>query len=326
LLLIMIIVSAADERYAAHFAAMLHSAWTHNPAAEFFLLDCGIEPSSLAALTTYAVKRAIHLKVVKVDISLLHGLQTTKSWSIATYARLLIPDLLPDTVERVLYLDADCVVVSDLIALWQTDMGEVAIAGVADVAAGVLVAPVERQNGIEIDECEYVNGGVLLMNLIVWRRDKIAAAVTAFCKQCQPHFVDQTGINAACARKSMLLSKEWNLQLFGICGSFARSEYWLSPRIVHCTASQKPWDYSDVPFASIYLYHRNQTPFVIKRPRPYRSPLRRMINLLMGRRKYWHQLIIARRSRAFASAYFDRIASSRKPTLPATRPLSPRAC
>jgi lipopolysaccharide biosynthesis glycosyltransferase len=306
----MIIISTADERFVAHFAAMLHSAWTHNPSAEFLLLDCGIEPSSLAALTTYAVKQGIHFRVVKVDITLLHGLPTTKYWgietSVATYARLLIPDLLPKTIERALYLDADCIVVSDLTALWQTDMGEAAIAGVADVG----IAHLERESGIELDEDEYVNAGVLLMNLVVWRRDKLAEAVVAFIKQRQPNFLDQTGINAVCARKIMQLSDDWNFMV----GALSRPlEGWRTPpRIIHCTGSRRPWQDRDAPFGAIYVYHRNQTPFPLDHLRlhAYRSPLRRALNLLIGRRKYWDRLIIARRCYAFATSYFGRIAAS----------------
>src|SRR5262245_45169115 len=44
----MIIVSAAGERFAAHFATMLHSAWPQHPEAEFYLLDCGLEPHTHA--------------------------------------------------------------------------------------------------------------------------------------------------------------------------------------------------------------------------------------------------------------------------------------
>jgi lipopolysaccharide biosynthesis glycosyltransferase len=304
----MTIVSAADECFVPHFAAMLHSAWTHHPSAEFLLLDCGVEPSSLAALTTYAVKQGIHFRVVKVDITLLHGLPTAKYWSVetsvATYARLLIPDLLPKTIERTLYLDADCIVVSDLTALWQMDMGQAAIAGTADVG----IAQLERKNGIELDEDEYVNAGVLLMNLAVWRRDRLAAAAMAFINQHQPSFLDQTGINAACAGKIRQISDDWN---FIVGAGWRTLEEWRKPpRIIHCTGPYRPWDYRDVPFGAIYAYHRNQTPFPLDRLRldTSRSPLRRALNLLIGRRKYWNQLIIARRSQAFARAYFTRIA------------------
>jgi len=46
----MIIVSAAGERFAAHFATMLHSAWPQHPEAEFYLLDCGLEPHTHVAV------------------------------------------------------------------------------------------------------------------------------------------------------------------------------------------------------------------------------------------------------------------------------------
>jgi len=294
----MTIVSAADEGFAPHFAVTLHSAWTHNPTAEFLLLDCGIEPSSLAALTTFAVRRGIHFRVVKVDITLLRDLPTTKIWSTAIYARLLIPDLLPETMERILYLDADCIVVSDLTALWQTDIGEAAIAGVPDVAAPH-IAHIERKNGTEVDEHEYVNSGVLLMNLVVWRRDKVATAAIAVIKQHQPRFLEQTAINAACAGKIAHVRDEWNFMLSQV----KKLEHRRSPFIIHCTGPVKPWLHRDAFFADIYYHHRNQTPFPMGRPGLYRSKLRTFINLLLGRRKYRDRRILAQHYAAFTASY-----------------------
>src|SRR5436309_2327936 len=114
----MIIVSAADERFAAHFAAMLHSAWTRHPTAEFYLLDCGIGPRTLADLRGFATTLGIHLNIISIDAAVFCDLPTTNALSVAAYARLLIPDLFPSSVERVLYIDADCIIVGDLTALW----------------------------------------------------------------------------------------------------------------------------------------------------------------------------------------------------------------
>src|SRR5215510_5542238 len=108
------IVSAADERFAAHFAAMLHSAWTHHPTAEFYFLDCGLEPRTLSDLRGFAATRGIGLTVIKIDVTAFRDLPTNRALSLAAYARLLIPDLFPSSIERVLYLDADCIVVADL--------------------------------------------------------------------------------------------------------------------------------------------------------------------------------------------------------------------
>jgi lipopolysaccharide biosynthesis glycosyltransferase len=145
----------------------------------------------------------------------------------------------------------------------------------------------------------------MLMNLMVWRHEEVAAAAMAFVKKHNPRLLEQSGINGACAGKIAYLPEQWNFQLH----KPRRPGQWLEPSIIHYVGQRKPWIYSDVPFASIYLYHRDQTPFAIEPPRtPLRSPLRKTLNLLIGNRKYWNQLIIARRSQAFATAYFNRIA------------------
>jgi|SRR5712671_1886111 len=286
----MTIVSAADEGFAAHFAAMLHSAWTHHPTAEFYFLDCGIEPQTLADLRKFATNRGIRLSIITIDATVFGNLPTTKAFSAATYARLLIPDLLPNSVERALYLDADCIVVGDLLALWRFDMGKAAIAAIHDPGG----AQIEREIGIDVDG--YINAGVVLMDLTVWRRDNLAATAIAFVRTFNPRLLDQTGISVACAGKIAYVPDQWNFY-----SQKPRSPgQWLEPSIIHYVGHRKPWIYSDVPFASIYLYHRNQTPFAIERPHtPYRSPLRKMLNLLVGNCKYWNQLIIARRPQAF---------------------------
>ena len=62
----MLIVSAADERFAAHFAALMHSAWAHHPGANFHLLDCGIAPETLNKLERFAANAGIRLSTIKI--------------------------------------------------------------------------------------------------------------------------------------------------------------------------------------------------------------------------------------------------------------------
>jgi lipopolysaccharide biosynthesis glycosyltransferase len=295
----MMIVSAADERFVAHFAAMLHSAWTHHPTAQFYLMDCGIESGTLADLKEFATNQEICLNILSVDPATLDDLPTTKALSVATYARLLIPDLFPHSVERVLYIDADCIVVNDLTPLWQFDIGSAAIAAVSDIPE------VRTEPGRDLDHDSNINAGVMLMNLVIWRHERLASRALDFARKYLPSLCDQPSINFACAGKIAYLPERWNFLL----NKPDRLEGWSEPSIVHCAGPKKPWVYSDVPFAPIYLYHRNQTPFAIEPPRtPFRSPLRNLLNLLMGRRKYWNRLLVMRRSRAFTTAYFSRIA------------------
>jgi lipopolysaccharide biosynthesis glycosyltransferase len=295
-----IIASAADERFVPHFATMLHSAWTHHREVEFYLLDCGIEPATLATLAEYADRLGIGLTTIKVDIAPLRDLPTTKFWSVAIYARLLIPNLLPP-IDRVLYLDADCVVVGDLTALWRMDMGSAAVAGVRDLTAAYL----EKNPDIDVER--YVNSGVLLMNLPVWRRDYLTEALLTYIREHTPSFVDQSAINAVLADVILILAEDYNLMLGQ---TRRRLMQWTPPRIIHFTGTLKPWLHRETPFAAIYMHHRNQTPFPIVPPQTdHRSQLRRFANLIVGRRKYWVRLIMGRRSRTFVGPYLSAIAS-----------------
>jgi lipopolysaccharide biosynthesis glycosyltransferase len=289
----MIIVSAADERFAPHFATMLHSAWTHNPSAHFHLLNVRIERGTLTKLTDFAAKRGINLTVINIETLLLDELPTTRAWSKAIYARLFIADLLPEA-ERVIYLDADCVVLTSLKELWQLDMGEAVVAGVHD--------PFGRSHsGLD----KYINSGVMIMNLPAWRYGNVRDRALAFVRDFKPRAPDQTAINVICAGAGGILyiDESWNLMLGA---GWRKPTVWIEPRIIHCTGYAKPWLFSDVQFEALYAYHRKQTPFPLSaRPR-YRSPIRYFFNLLIGRRKYWHRLIMTRRTADFTHDYLSR--------------------
>jgi lipopolysaccharide biosynthesis glycosyltransferase len=289
----MIIVSAADERFVPHFATLLHSIWTHQPNAQVHLIDCGIAPATVATLANFADRLGIALAIVPIDTTLFADLPTNKLWTAAVYARLLIPDLFP-SAERALYLDADCVVVGDLTDLWHTNLGDAAIGGVYDY--GMVM---ERR--VDIVLSSYVNSGMLLMNLPVWRRERLSAAALTF-RRAYPAagFADQTAINAACAGRIFYVHEHWNFLL----GAGHSVGNWVGPRIIHCTGVAKPWLHRNAFLGELYRCHRRQTPFPLAEPRAvYPSKARLLLYLLGGRRRYWYQFLIRRRARAFVEAY-----------------------
>jgi lipopolysaccharide biosynthesis glycosyltransferase len=299
----MIIVSAADQRFAPHFAALLHSIWMHHPDARVYLLDCGINPAMLSSLIDWATRRGTRLQVLKVEDARLADLPTTRDWSAAIYARLLIPELLPPDAERALYLDADCIVMDSLAPLWQTDLGDAAIAGVRDLGD-----PEEGLTGAAARD--YVNSGVLLMNLSVWRRDRLAAQMLDMIAANDLASPDQTAINLVCQGRKLFLPNGWNLML----GHSPLRLQGDALRILHWTAFLKPWRYRDALFGAVYLYHRSQTPFPMTPPaRVHRSRLRRLLNLLAGRPKYWRRVILAWRCQLLVDDYLARVQPHRSP-------------
>ncbi len=286
----MIVVSAADERFAPHVATLMHSVWRHNPHASFRLLDCGIEPGTLSTLRRWAERRGF-IDVIKPDLARFDGLATTAHWSLAIYARLLIPELLQN-LDRALYLDADTLVVDDLTQLWQTFMGDAAVAGVHDNGWR------NERLFFPFNAHGYINSGVLLVNLAAWRGQGLAERVINFLHLYSPTFPDQTAINTVC--RPMLVGDRWNVMV----GDNERWR-WDGFGIVHFTSFHKPWLYRDAPFARLYGYHRNHTPFPMVTPQArYRPTWRRAINLAIGRPKYWRALVRHRQMGAFTRAYF----------------------
>jgi lipopolysaccharide biosynthesis glycosyltransferase len=298
-----IIVSAADEGFVPHFATTLHSAWFHNRQAEFYLLDCGITDETKGMLSEFASKHGMRFTIVTIDTAMFQNLPITRSdLTAATFARLKLPDIFPQTCDRVIFLDADCVVTGHLSELWEADVSDNLIAGVQDDQA----LKADGGDGILRDHSTYINSGVMLVNLRAWREEKFGETVLSYLSQHALRSNEQSAINIVAAGRIKTIPEIWNLMLHTMDGRRLGS---IKPRIVHCTGYMKPWLASDAPLGSIYLCHRNMTPFPINQPLPpYRSRLRTILNLIALRPKYWRRLIVPPiNDRDFARPYVKKV-------------------
>ena len=165
-----------DDRFAPHLAVCLHSIQTHlghGMAARAHIIG-DLSPDVARRLGSMAGDRldlAFHVRVP--DFSHLHISPTFASrLSIATYHRLALPELLPGR-DRILYLDADMLALTDLTPLWETDLHGCAAAVVQDYFLGTE----KRWERLGLPHPEYFNAGMMLMDLDRWRKEKLAACV-----------------------------------------------------------------------------------------------------------------------------------------------------
>ena len=94
-------------------------------------------------------------------------------YSKTTYFRLFLPELYPQ-YDKVLYLDSDIVILSDIAELYNIDMGDNLIVGTPDGAVQnipIFQEYVEKVVGV-IDFNNYFNAGILVMNLEELRKYK----------------------------------------------------------------------------------------------------------------------------------------------------------
>ena len=97
-----------------------------------------------------------------IDLPALDNAPVTK----AAYYRLELGSLLPDSIDKVLYLDGDIIVRKSLDDLWNTDISKYALAAVPDQSEAIF----EEENNLKVEHWHvYFNAGVMLVNLKYWK-------------------------------------------------------------------------------------------------------------------------------------------------------------
>ncbi len=161
---------------------------------------------------------------------------------------LLLPDLVPESLERILFLDADLLVLDDLVKLWQTDLGSHTLAAAADSAIPLCSSPrgvkQVRELGIP-EDAPYFNCGVMLIHLGRWRQRNVTRRAHDYLRKMQGRvdFLHQEALNATLWNDWQRLDCRWNLlaSLAGRSYEQAKSEAWRTPGIVHFAGRMKPW-------------------------------------------------------------------------------------
>jgi lipopolysaccharide biosynthesis glycosyltransferase len=207
-------------------------------------------------------KESALIRWVEVDLGSFYHFSTMQHVSKTTFARLSIPDIFPETILKVLYLDADTLVLEDLKPLWETDLEGAILGAVLDGIAGA-----DRKNGtlpLNVPKVEkYFNAGVLLINLANWRRERISEkSLEYLALNPNSPFSDQDALNFACDRHWKELDLRWNFLDF--CGKRKISDLLPEqrPAIVHFASAVKPWHASARNAnASLYNAFRNRTRF-----------------------------------------------------------------
>jgi lipopolysaccharide biosynthesis glycosyltransferase len=184
-------------------------------------------------------------------------------YTIDTYTRLWAGEFFPAKVDRVLYLDADIVVVGSIGPLWRTDLGG-AMLGAVDIPGsqqGVARLKMSAEHG-------YFNAGVLLINLKQWRETGAVRTVLNYINE-NPERVsyDQDALNACFHLGRKRLDYKWN-----VISPFYREPLALPlPRIdietirrealiIHFNGASKPWSYfADHPRTDEYWKYLRMT-------------------------------------------------------------------
>jgi lipopolysaccharide biosynthesis glycosyltransferase len=169
----------------------------------------------------------------------------------ATFLRLFISELLPNDVEKVLYLDIDILINSNLEDLFSLDFS-------TPICAAINVpGSLGRGEHLEGHNAPYFNSGVLLINMGKWRTMNLLEHFIKVGSQKEFPFVDQDILNIVFRDNWTHLGREYNyLHLYGSGENDA--SYCAFPSIIHF-AGNKPWNETPVTqFVSKYRKNFNR--------------------------------------------------------------------
>lgn len=160
------------------------------------------------------------------NISMLECIKENGYLTKTTLYRLFIPDLI--NVDKVIYLDIDIIVLSDIKELW--DIPCKYISACKDATSE------RHMNRLNINKPHYVNTGILLMNLNALREDKTyLKKLIEASRNPRLTLLDQDILNEAC--EIDLLSPEWNTYTLDL-----GQKYIENPKILHCIGPKKFWN------------------------------------------------------------------------------------
>ena len=272
------VVFASDDNYAPFLSIAMFSLLENNKTdfnkINIFVLDDGIRTENKTKILDLANNYSCKLEFIEtrkldeMDFNVLGLERNLNKSSLTTYARLFMSTLLPENINKVLYLDCDSLIVNSYKDLWKVDLSNYYCAGVLD---GINTA-VKESLGFNRNDT-YINAGFLLVNLKKWREDNVEEKFIKFMIENQNRFYqhDQGVLNNVFKDKILIVDPKYNLQIYfqtldyDLARKFTcmETEYYNkdivdkaheNPVFLHFCGSNydRPWYNKDHPYAEMF--------------------------------------------------------------------------
>lgn len=251
------IVFGLDDNYVMPTGVAMVSICVNNENENivFHLISTGLKEINQRSLQKIVDKYHQSICFYKIDSNLLKDCpidlpMQAAHVSIATYLKLFIVDILPTTVEKVLYLDGDLLVRHSLSDLWNIDISNYALAAVRDAISD----DIRLYNRLYYDiSYGYFNTGVILFNLEYWRENGILKECLNYMLKYPDRLVfkEQDLICSVVKDRKIFLPLRYNVQAGFFLNESTihfRRDFWkelkeaiYDPVILHYVSFPKPW-------------------------------------------------------------------------------------
>lgn len=293
------IVCCLDDNFVMPCGVLLLSICENNKTESiaFHIITEGLNPDNRRKIESIAKYYDRMCYFYHIDTSLLKkafdspGLRNP-NWTLSVYYRLLLCSVLPQNIDKVLYLDCDTIVCASLDELWNIDIQNYAIGAVPDCSGD----DIRFYNRLDYDfSLGYFNAGVLLINLLYWRENDIESQLLEYMNRNVAilEYNDQDILNYVLREQKQELSIKYNLMgrfFWQTHFLYVRKKYWgdiltaiNSPVIIHYTDRSKPWHKeSTIILKEVWLKYYKLSPWR-DIPLTYNTPFMRRLYIKIRR-------------------------------------------
>ena len=276
----------SSDAYARILAVSIVSLFENNKSFDeinVYIIERGVTDENKSLLNLIAKKynrQIIYIQMPDINKSEdLRLRKVKKKWIFDSYCRLYLDDLLPDSVDKVLYLDSDVLVTDSLQPLWETDINDYTAAAVKDCLSQNYYKLLGLKSG-----AHYCNSGVILINLTKWRNNRVGEQIRRYIHERGGYvfFMEQTVMNGVIQDGWFILPVRYNVNTLMMTLSYKElktlrkcDDFYLEedvanavkyPAIIHLTSvflvHNRVWiQGSNHPAKPIYEKYKALTPF-----------------------------------------------------------------
>lgn len=165
------IAISINSKYLKYALTMLHSFFKNNKySVSVYLLYSSLNQNEIDKIRTLVKKNNSTLICKKIEKEKIPKFITMDYFSIEASYRLLLPYILPDTVKRVVWIDSDMIIRSDISKLFSENIGDNVIACCKDIShIGNLINP--NLSRLKIKNTDsYFNSGLVVFDVDKYKK------------------------------------------------------------------------------------------------------------------------------------------------------------
>ncbi|HYW20230.1 MAG TPA: glycosyltransferase family 8 protein [Nodularia sp. (in: cyanobacteria)] len=245
-----------DGKYEQHFGAAVTSLILNNldNLKKVHIITKKITTNFQEKIEQLKTKAQIDFLIYEVQDAEVENLKVSEHISSAAYYRLLAAEILPNDIDKILYLDSDLIVNGSIIELYNYDIANYVLA-----AHGKKVVTTKKR--LELNSNYYFNSGVMLINLETWRNMNIGDKCIELIRN-RPEMIelwDQDALNKVIDGQFLNVDQKWNSLIDLYDGNSQAND---QSMVIHFIGSLKPWQIWCIsPEKELYWSYLKKSPW-----------------------------------------------------------------